>query len=168
MNKCFFRKESFTKEKREYMKNTIAIAAIMMCLISAAITPVSAQMENRSFQLTLISILISFGLTIVAIVITAILTSRATNKTIRAMIEILDIGFKRSSVAMTYATRKSEKEDRTVEYEDLHEGYEFADEFFKLKKEGNDEKMNAPKLNSTSTHQNLSFEKKGLLKEERK
>ena len=155
---------------KEYSKKieAIATAAIMMCLISAAITPVSAQMENRSFQLTLISILISFGLTIVAIVITAILTSRATNKTIRAMIEILDIGFKRSSVAMTYATRKSEKEDRTVEYEDLHEGYEFADEFFKLKKEGNDEKMNASKLNSTSTHQNLSFEKKGLLKEERR
>ena len=155
---------------KEYSKKieAIATAAIMMCLISAAITPVSAQMENRSFQLTLISILISFGLTIVAIVITAILTSRATNKTIRAMIEILDIGFKRSSVAMTYATRKSEKEDRTVEYEDLHEGYEFADEFFKLKKEGNDEKRNASKLNSTSTHQNLSFEKKGLLKEERR
>lgn len=155
---------------REYSKKieAIAIAAIMMCLISAAIMPVSAQMENRSFQLTLISILISFGLTIVAIVITAILTSRATNKTIRAMIEILDIGFKRSSVAMTYATGKSEKEDRTVEYEDLHEGYEFADEFFKLKKEGGNKKMNATKLNSTSTHQNLSFEKKGLLKEERR
>jgi len=151
---------------REYSKKieAIATAAIMMCLISAAITPVSAQMENRSFQLTLISILISFGLTIVAIVITAILTSRATNKTIRAMIEILDIGFKRSSVAMTYATRKSEKEDRTVEYEDLHEGYEFADEFFKLKKEGNDEKMNASKLNPT--HQNLSLEKEPLPKKE--
>lgn len=117
------------------MKGAIAIAAIIVFLISAGIMPVSAQTEfSRSFQLTLISILISFGLTIVAIVITAILTSRATNKTIRAMIEILDIGFKRSSVAMTYATRKSEKEDRIVEYEDLHEGYEFADEFFKLKR----------------------------------
>jgi len=153
---------------REYSKKieAIATAAIMMCLISAAITPVSAQMENRSFQLTLISILISFGLTIVAIVITAILTSRATNKTIRAMIEILDIGFKRSSVAMTYATRKSEKEDRTVEYEDLHEGYEFADEFFKLKRGGNDNKMNVTK--SSSTHKNLSLEKEALLKEERR
>ena len=149
------------------MKGAIAIAAIIVFLISAGIMPVSAQTEfSRSFQLTSISILISFGLTIVAIVITAILTSRATNKTIRAMIEILDIGFKRSSVAMTYATRKSEKEDRIVEYEDLHEGYEFADEFFKLRKEGNDNKMNATK--SSSTHKNLSLEKKALLKEERR
>jgi len=140
------------------MKGTIAIAAIMMCLISAAIMPVSAQTEfSRSFQLTLISILISFGLTIAAIVITAIFTGRATNKiSIRAMIEILDIGSKRSSVAMTYATRKSEKENRIVEYEDLHDGYEFADEFFKLKKEGNDKKMNTTKSGSTH-HQNLSF-----------
>jgi len=84
----------------------------------------------------------------------------------RAMIEILDIGFKRSSVAMTYATRKSEKEDRTVEYEDLHKGYEFADEFFKLKKGGNDNKMNVTKSNST--HKNLSLEKEALLKEERR
>ena len=146
----------------------IAIAAIMTCLISAAITPVSAQTEfSGSFQLTLISILISFGLTIVAIVITAILTSRATNKiSIRAMIEILDIGFKRSPVAMTYATRKSEKEDRIVEYEDLHEGYEFADEFFKLKKDQGDNKMKVTK--SSSTHKNLSLEKKALLKEERR
>jgi len=143
----------------------IAIVAIMVVSISVVIPAVSAQTENRSLQLTLISILISFGLTIAAIVITAILTSRATNKTIRAMIEILDIGFKRSSVAMTYATRKSEKEDRIVEYEDLHDGYEFADEFFKLKKEGNDEKMNATK--SSSTHKNLSLEKEALLKEER-
>ena len=148
------------------MKGTIAIAAIMVFLISAGIiTPVSAQTEfSRSFQLTLISILISFGLTIVAIVITAILTSRATNKTIRAMIEILDIGSKRSSVAMTYATRKSEKEDRIVEYEDLHKGYEFADEFFKLKKGGNDNKMNVTKSNST--HKNLSLEKEPLPKKE--
>jgi len=150
------------------MKGTIAIATIlMMFLISAAIMPASAQTEfSRSFQLTLISILISFGLTIAAIVITAILTSRATNKTIRAMIEILDIGFRRSPVAMTYATRKSEKEDRTVEYEDLHKGYEFADEFFKLKKGGNDNKMNVTKSNST--HKNLSLEKEALLKEERR
>ena len=145
----------------------IILAAIMVFLISAAITPVSAQMENRSFQLTIISILISFGLTIVAIVITTILTSRATNKTIRAMIEILDVGFKRSSVAMTYATGKSEKEDRIVEYEDLHEGYEFADEFFKLKKGGDNKKINVTKSGSIH-HQNLSLEKKGLLKEERK
>ena len=80
------------------------------------------------------------------------------------MIEILDIGFKRSSVAMTYATRKSEKEDRIVEYEDLHEGYEFADEFFKLKREGNDNKMNA--IKSSSAHKNISLEKEALSKKE--
>ena len=125
----------------------IARAAILLAALVTIVPVVSAEApESGTFQLTLLSIFISTMLTIVAIVITVLLTNRATNKTIEKMeentnktlkglVEVLDIGSKRSSVAMTYAMRKSEKEDRMVEYEDLHGGYEFADKFFNLKKE---------------------------------
>ena len=136
-----------TKAKRGKAIIGIAMAAVMLASLVTLVPAVSAEApENESFKLTLISIFISTMLTIVAIVITAVLTNRATNKTIakmeentnktlRGMIEILDIGSKRSSVAMTYAMRKSEEGDRMVKYEDLHDGYEFADKFFNLKRE---------------------------------